>query len=68
MAEAPKTVFCVRNQVLKDADEHRRCLYCFRKDTEVIEGGDRVQFCDYDPASDPEAFGFPPGSSRNLSA
>ena len=64
--KATKTVFCVRNQTEKPAEEHLGCAYCFGRRVEVVEGGERREFCDYDPDKDPTAFGFPEGTSRNL--
>ena len=61
-----KTVFCVRNQCEKGAPEHLGCAYCFGKKREVIEKGERKEFCDFDPDKDPTSFGFPENSSRNL--
>lgn len=61
-----KTVFCVRNQIEKGAEEHLGCAYCFGKRREVIEKGERKEFCDFDPEKDPTSFGFPETSSRNL--
>lgn len=67
--EHPKktqSVFCVRNQIDKPIDEHLRCPYCFGRTHDVIEGGERRRFCDYDPQKDPVCFGFPEGTTRNL--
>ncbi|MBI4957698.1 MAG: hypothetical protein HY908_37170 [Myxococcales bacterium] len=64
---AKLSVFCVRNHVGKSAAEHLECPYCFGKKREVVEGGDRKQFCDYDAKTDPVTFGFPEGTSRNVS-
>lgn len=64
--EQPNTpVFCLRNHTSKDAEEHMACPYCFGKKREVIEGGERRAFCDFDPDQDPVTFGFPTGTSRN---
>lgn len=64
--KAAKGVFCVRNQILKDPEEHLRCPYCFGGRREAVEGGDRQEFCDFNPEKDPVAFGFPEGTSRAL--
>ncbi len=61
-----KKVFCVRNQVDKSAPEHLSCPYCFGRKSEVVENGERKEFCDFDPEKDPTSFGFPEGSTRNL--
>lgn len=61
-----KKVFCVRNQVDKGAPEHLSCPYCFGRKCEVVERGERKEFCDFDPDKDPTSFGFPEGSTRNL--
>ena len=61
-----KRIFCVRNQCEKPADEHLGCPYCFGKRREVIESGERKDFCDFDPEKDPTTFGFPEGTTRNL--
>jgi hypothetical protein len=61
-----KRVFCVRNKCEKDASEHLGCPYCFGKRREVVEDGERKDFCDFDPDKDPTSFGFPEGSTRNL--
>ena len=64
--ETPKKpVFCLRNHTSKEAEEHMSCPYCFGKKREVIEGGERKEFCDFDPDNDPITFGFPGDSSRN---
>lgn len=63
--EVPKGVFCIRNQIMKDAGEHLHCPYCFGKTREIIEGGECKEFCDFDPEQDPIAFGFAPDTSRN---
>lgn len=60
-----KPVFCLRNHTGKAAEEHMACPYCFGKKRELIENGERKEFCDYDPDQDPITFGFPEGSSRN---
>jgi hypothetical protein len=60
-----KPVFCQRNRTSKEADEHMACPYCFGKKRELVEDGERKEFCDYDPDQDPITFGFPEGSSRN---
>lgn len=65
-AQKHKKVFCVRNQCEKGADEHLGCPYCFGKHREVVEEGERKEFCDFDPDKDPTSFGFPEGTSRNL--
>jgi hypothetical protein len=62
---AKKRVFCLRNHVSKDAEEHIGCPYCFGKKREVIEDGERQEFCDFEADQDPLTFGFPDGSSRN---
>jgi hypothetical protein len=59
-------VFCVRNRVPKAADEHLACPYCFGRKREVVEGGVRAEFCDFDEDRDPVAFGFPEKSTRSL--
>ena len=64
--KAEKKVFCVRNQMEKGAPEHLGCAYCFGKRREVIENGERKEFCDFDPDKDPTSFGFPENTSRNL--
>lgn len=64
--EQPKRrVFCVRNHVSKSSDEHLHCPYCFGKKREVIDEGEREEFCDFNPDRDPVTFGFPEESSRN---
>jgi hypothetical protein len=65
--KARKRVFCTRNRVDKEAEEHLSCPYCFGKKVEVVENGERREFCDYDPEKDPTNFGFPEESSRNQS-
>jgi hypothetical protein len=65
--KAPKQVFCIRNQVEKQAEEHLTCPYCFGKKLEIVENGLRREFCDYDPEKDPTSFGFPEGTTRNQS-
>ncbi len=59
--------FCVRNQVEKSADEHLACPYCFAASREVVEAGERKQFCNFDPERDPVSFGFPEGTRRSTS-
>ena len=68
MAEAKKArrVYCVRNACEKEAAEHLSCPYCFGRRREVVEGGERKDFCDFDPDKDPQSFGFPEGTTRNL--
>ena len=63
-----KPVFCLRNHSSKEAGEHMACPYCFGKKRELIEDGERKEFCDYDPDEDPVTFGFPDDSSRNAGA
>lgn len=63
--QSKKPVFCKRNHTSKDADEHMSCPYCFGKLREVIENGERTEFCDFDPDEDPITFGFPDDSTRN---
>jgi hypothetical protein len=63
-----KPVFCLRNHSSKEAGEHMACPYCFGKKRELIEDGERKDFCDYDPDKDPVTFGFPDDSSRNAGA
>ncbi len=63
--QANKPVFCKRNHRSKEAREHMSCPYCFGKKRELIEHGERADFCDFDPENDPIAFGFPDDSSRN---
>ena len=65
-AGSGKKVFCVRNQVEKTAPEHLSCPYCFGKKCELVENGERKEFCDFDPDKDPTSFGFPENSTRNL--
>jgi len=65
-AKKEKRVFCVRNKCEKTPDEHLGCPYCFGKKRQVVEKGDRQEFCDFDPEKDPTSFGFPEGTSRNL--
>jgi hypothetical protein len=57
-------VFCKRNQVLKQVDEHLGCPYCFGRLRTAVESGERQQFCDWDEAQDPVSFGFPACGSR----
>jgi hypothetical protein len=61
-----KGVFCARNKMLKDPGEHLSCPYCFGRKREVIERGERTEFCDFDPTKDPVSFGFPQGTLRDL--
>jgi hypothetical protein len=63
--QASRRVYCVRNQIMKDAGEHLQCPYCHGRVREVVEQGERGDFCDYDPATDPMSFGFPQDSTRN---
>jgi hypothetical protein len=60
-----RRVFCVRNHVSKSSEEHLQCPYCFGKKREVIDEGERREFCDFNPDDDPVTFGFPEGSTRN---
>ncbi len=60
-----RRVFCVRNHVSKATDDHLGCPYCFGKKRELVEDGQREEFCDYSPDDDPLTFGFPEGSARN---
>jgi hypothetical protein len=62
---ALKRVYCIRNRVAKTPEEHAACPYCFGKSQELIGGGVRVTFCDFDPDKDDLTFGFPVDSSRN---
>jgi hypothetical protein len=66
MAEepGPKKVYCVRNRLMKNTEEHVGCPYCFGKKREAIENGERTDFCDYDPDKDPICFGFPNDTTR----
>lgn len=47
--QEPKKVYCIRNRLMKDASEHVGCPYCFGKKREAVEGGERKDFCDFDP-------------------
>jgi hypothetical protein len=62
---APK-VYCVRNRLMKEAGEHISCPYCFGKKKELVENGERSEFCDYNPDKDPISYGFPEDTNRNL--
>lgn len=64
-AQLKRRVFCVRNHVSKSSEEHLQCPYCFGKKREVVDEGDRQDFCDYHADTDPVTFGFPEESSRN---
>lgn len=46
--------------------EHAQCPYCFGREGE-LETGRHERFCDFVPGRDPVHFGFPPGTSRELS-
>jgi len=63
--QTKRPVFCIRNHTSKDADEHLACPYCFGRKREVIEQGERKDFCDFDPERDPAVFGFPTDTTRN---
>ncbi|MBI5535435.1 MAG: hypothetical protein HY898_22085 [Deltaproteobacteria bacterium] len=63
--QGSKKVYCVRNRLMKDANEHASCPYCFGKKHEAIEKGERSDFCDFNPDKDPISFGFPEDSGRN---
>ena len=65
--QGPRKVYCIRNRLMKGADEHVSCPYCFGKKQETIENGERTDFCDYNPDKDPISFGFPEDSGRNAS-
>ena len=61
-----KVVRCRRTGESYDADEHRRCPYCYGSLADVADG-DHETFCDYDPEKDPISFGFPPDGTRHQS-
>lgn len=63
--QTPKRVFCLRNHIMKESIEHSKCPYCYGKEHELIELGERKHFCDYNPDKDPVSFGFPEDTSRN---
>ncbi len=62
--EVSEPIYCVRNRIPKSADEHLSCLYCFERQREVVERGERSHFCDFVEGSDPVSFGFPEGTLR----
>ena len=64
--QGTKKVYCLRNRLMKPTQEHMGCPYCFGKKHEVIENGERCDFCDFNPDKDPVSFGFPEDTSRNL--
>jgi hypothetical protein len=63
--KGPEGVYCLRNKLIKQVDEHLTCPYCFGRTREKVESGECKHFCDWDSEKDPVAFGFPPGTSRN---
>ncbi len=61
--KADEAVYCVRNLVAKPPEEHLECPYCFGLRAQIL-CGNRSDFCDFDPGSDPVSFGFPEQASR----